>query len=87
MFYIRGEGCGSLLRLKKGLKKTGDRFCKSFIIYLRKFDVYLQYNITWVGNPNFLPSQLRPFPPKWKRVRKSNNRSRSGLSSIMIIVQ
>lgn len=79
MFYIYGEGWGSLLRLKKGLKKKGDRFCKSFIISLRKFDVYLQYNITWVGNPRVPQSHLTPFPPKWKRVRKSNNRSRSDL--------
>lgn len=61
------------------LEKKGDRFCKSFIISLRKFDVYLQYNVTWVGNPRVPQSHLTPFPPKWKRVRNSNNRSRSDL--------
>lgn len=30
------------------LEKRGDRFCKSFVIFLRKFDVYLQqYYLDW----------------------------------------
>lgn len=35
LFYVCGEGWGSLFGLKKGLKELGDRLCKYFVIYFR----------------------------------------------------